>query len=90
MLYEVITGVGWRHSFQLSLAVGDEGIQLLQPDGRLLRFDRQGEDGRYAGRLAADGEIVADADGYLCVITSYSIHYTKLYDSDLGNVATGN
>lgn len=58
-------GVGWRHSFQLGLAVADDRIELTQSDGRLLRFDASSQAGRYPARLAADGEVIADADGYL-------------------------
>jgi RHS repeat-associated protein len=63
-----VLGYGWRHSFELSLRVSEERIELIQSDGRLLRFDASDEEGgerRYLGRLAADGEMIADAQGYL-------------------------
>ena len=64
-------GVGWRHSYELSLRAGSESLELVQSDGRLLSFEvvEETDSGtrsrRYRGRLASDGEIVADAQGYL-------------------------
>ena len=71
MLYEVITLVSLDYQHTLMAAAGDAAEAAL-------RASMQENYGQYI--LLVTGSVPLEEDGIYLVITSYSIHYTKLYD----------
>jgi YD repeat-containing protein len=61
-------GIGWRHNYQYMLSKGKRGINILQGDGRLVRFypTEEKEQGSkiYRGKYAKDGRLLAANNGY--------------------------
>ena len=89
MLYEVITSYGVRLHTHLCETMDEERYTVstrgMRPLAYMETVDFVGSDVHYAhGIFFNDGELKFLADTGTgvahCVITSYSIHYTKLYD----------
>ena len=82
MLYEVITRVIARVAVDRGLAVlTSETHGMAQRGGTVLSTVKVGT---FASPLIRAGQ--ADVGLLLCVITSYSIHYTKLYELEIPRV----
>lgn len=60
-----VLGAGWRWSYQARLNERPDGrVDIVQADGRLVRFERAQESVTYTAQRAGDGVLVATGDGY--------------------------
>lgn len=59
-----VLGAGWRHSYQASLRHVDDGLHIVQADGRLVRFDPAGKAGQFIAQRVGDGAVVVEGDIY--------------------------
>ena len=61
-------GVGWRHNYQYALSKTKRGINILQGDGRLVRFypteEKEKDRKVYRGKYAKDGKLLVANNGY--------------------------
>lgn len=58
-----VLGAGWRHSYEASVRIDGDALDLWQADGRHLRFVRAGDTAFHAQR-ATDGKVIAVAQGW--------------------------
>ncbi|MFL6575815.1 MAG: DUF6531 domain-containing protein, partial [Povalibacter sp.] len=60
-----VVGAGWRHSYEASLTLADDLVDLWQADGRHLSFARTREHTKFKAKRAGDGTVEQIDSGYV-------------------------
>lgn len=60
-----VMGAGWRHSYEASLRTSAGAIEILQSDGRIVRFVTTDDRARFDALRASDGKVQILPTGYL-------------------------
>ncbi len=60
-----VMGAGWRHSYEATLSMASNTVEIVQADGRHLKFARTGSSDIYRAHRGGDGWVQAVESGYL-------------------------